>query len=188
MYYTGVGSRDISVDESTLIMDIARYLADQGITLRSGGAGGSDSSFEEGSLLSNNPDLREIYTPWRSFRCPRVGNVYHTLEEYPSPNYKISLSVARDIHPYWDKMSNGGRLLHQRNIHQVMGKDLTNPEKSKFLLACSDSDKAGVPRGGTRTAWVLAARNDIPCFNIRDKTKAEVENFLDSIGVMGGNL
>lgn len=180
MHYTGVGSRDITVQESELIMETAKYLADLGFTLRSGGAGGSDTSFEEGALLSLRPELREIYIPWKSFKCPRVGDVYHVLEDRGSENYRVSMVVARDIHPAWDRLSNGARLLHQRNVHQVMGRDLTKPVKSKFLLACSDYDKHGVPKGGTRTAWALASRNGIPCFNIRDKSKGELENFLDS--------
>jgi hypothetical protein len=66
--------------------------------------------------------------------------------------------------------------LHQRNIHQVLGKDLSKP--SSFLLACSNEDRNGDVKGGTRTAWMLAKQLDVPCFNLRDKNKQEIYLFL----------
>lgn len=182
--YTGVGSREISDDEWIIMLTIGRKLNEKGYTLRSGAAAGADSAFEEGAIQGPNKDLREIYIPWKTFSTIGYGDVYYPLDPVGTKNFRISHNVAADIHPAFFRMKRGGQLLHQRNIHQVMGIDLVNPVKSDFLLACSNSSN-GVPTGGTRTAWVLAARNDVPCFNIRGKTLEEVKEFLIQIGVFG---
>ena len=63
----------------------------------------------------------------------------------------------------------------------MLGRDLENPVPSLFLLACSDVDKNGDAKGGTRTAWMLAKQFNIPCFNIRGKSKREIFEFIKPI-------
>ena len=50
MIYAGIGSRAINDQQSKKIEEIAEKLALAGYTLRSGGAGGADSAFENGCL------------------------------------------------------------------------------------------------------------------------------------------
>ena len=72
--------------------------------------------------------------------------------------------IAAEVHPTWDRLSQGARGLHSRNCFQVLGSDLSSP--SKFLVCWAQIDKHGVPKGGTRTSWVLATQNNIPRYNL----------------------
>ena len=93
----------------------------------------------------------------------------------------LTLQYAKELHPAWDRLSQGAKKLHQRNIHQVLGRDLENPKPSCFLLACANTDKNGDPLGGTRTAWMLAKKFNVPCFNIRGKSKKQIFEFIKPI-------
>lgn len=48
MYYAGVGSRETPQDILNTMYKIGKYLASKGYTLRSGGAIGADTAFENG--------------------------------------------------------------------------------------------------------------------------------------------
>lgn len=175
--YTGVGSRDISDEEWDVMEGLAKWLA-QFFILRSGKAPGSDSAFEHGVFLSEYKDNKEIYIPWPKFEGNEIPGEKITLDRPDSVNYAVTLQWAKQIHPAFDKLSQGAKKLHQRNVHQVLGRDLSNPVPSKFLLACADVDKNGIPKGGTRTAWILAMEFNIPCLNIRGKSKREIFEWL----------
>ena len=175
--YTGVGSRDITDEEWELIVSVAKWLA-QWFKMRSGKANGADSAFEWGVHESEYPDNKEIYIPWPKFEGNEIPGEKISLDRPDSVNFALTLQYAKEIHPRWEKLTQGAKKLHQRNVHQVLGRDLENPTPSKFLLACSDEDKNGDVKGGTRTAWMLAKQFDVPCLNIRGKTKREVFEFL----------
>ena len=145
-YYTGVGSREVPSNYNKIIKVISTFLRDENYVLRSGGADGSDSIFEQ---YAGN--LKEIYLPWKGFN----NNTSNLLFD------DKAILIAKDIHPAYDKLSQGAKKLHARNIHQVLGQNLNTP--SKFLIAYT---KNGEMVGGTRTALVLAERNKIPIFNI----------------------
>lgn len=175
--YTGVGSRDVTDEEWDLMVAIAKWLAEW-FNLRSGKASGSDSAFEYGVSLSDYKDDKEIYIPWPKFEGNEIPGETISLDRPSTVNYALTLQYAKEIHPAFEKLSQGAKKLHQRNIHQVLGRDIENPTPSKFLLACSDEDKNGDVKGGTRTAWMLAKQFGVPCLNIRGKTKKEIFEFL----------
>lgn len=146
--YTGVGSRETPDDILDTFTDIAKTLHDEGYILRSGGAEGADTAFEEGA--GNKAD---IYLPWREFN------------DNPSELFNVSneaLRIAASIHPNWGACRRGAQLLHGRNVYQVLGDDLENPDPSKFLICWT---KDGREIGGTRTAIVLAKQHDVPVYN-----------------------
>lgn len=183
-YYTGVGSRDITEEEAEIIFGLAYHLAAIGGRLRSGNAPGSDLTFEEGHWAAFADSLTtyipQIFIPWRGFRH---GDFPHQDRYMSQDNlgyeWSNAANLISEIHPAWNFLKRGAKALHTRNAFQPLGTYLKRP--SKFLLACSDTDKHGIPKGGTRTAWVLAQRYDIPCFNIRGRTQHEVESFINSI-------
>lgn len=146
MHYTGVGSRESPLSIKPIMIEIAKFLATEGYTLRSGGANGPDSWFEEGSM-----GHKEIYLPDKGFN------------KNPSPLYGVceqALEIASKIHPAWHACRPYARLLHARNVYQVLGKDLNTP--SRFLLCWTER---GESKGGTRTAIKLAEKYDIPVLN-----------------------
>ena len=53
MYYTGVGSRNITSEERELIIEIAKFLGYKGFILRSGKANCADCAFALGSKKVN---------------------------------------------------------------------------------------------------------------------------------------
>lgn len=146
--YSGVGSRECPEDVQLVMTNIASILYNKGYTLRSGAANGADRAFQAGCP---DPTKRHIYLPWKEFN----GD--------DSPLYGVcpkALEIASKIHPAWQNCREKARLLHARNVYQVLGRDLNNP--SKFLICWTEK---GEERGGTRTAIKLAQKYDIPVLN-----------------------
>jgi len=158
MFYSGIGSRQSPLEVMAEMRVIAMILFQNGFTLRSGGADGADTAFEEGA-----GDLKEIYLPWQGFNKRDgivVGNKFKARD------------MAQAIHPYWESLTDGGKKLHTRNICQVLGRDLKTP--SKFLI-CWTPD--GKPSGGSRTAIVCAMEHDIPVYNLKN-SKFPIDEYL----------
>jgi hypothetical protein len=148
LFYSGVGSRECPPPIGQVMTRIATFLYEEGYILRSGGAGGADSYFEDGVV---DPEGKHIYLPDKGFN------------KNPSPLYGVceqALEIASKIHPAWHACRPYARLLHARNVYQVLGKDLNTP--SRFLLCWTER---GESKGGTRTAIKLAEKYDIPVLN-----------------------
>lgn len=171
-YYAGVGSRETPEDVMLLMTRLASKLESNGWVLRSGAADGADSAFEAGV---SNADNKEIFIAWNGFsgRTDKEGGVYCLRGEIVTQAGEI----ASTIHPAWDKLSRGARGLHSRNCFQVLGSDLNTPVK--FLVCWAKTDKQGVPQGGTRTAWVLAQKYGVKCFNLYiPEHRHKIEEYL----------
>ncbi len=138
-FYTGVGSRSTPAHILEIMTTLAKKLALDGWTLRSGGAAGADSAFEYGASLVGG--TKEIYRP--------------------SHVNKRALDMAAAIHPAWHRCSHFAKQLHARNCFQVLGINLDTP--SSFLV-CWTLNGADV--GGTRTAIVLARNHNIEVINL----------------------
>lgn len=164
-YYTGIGSRETPKDILALMTDIAVKLSSKGWTLRSGGADGADTAFENGAKL------KDIYLPWKRFNN-REGIV---LEHCDRENF--AYTKASEIHPAWDKLSRGAQALHARNIFQVLG-HLENSVPSKFVVFYAKPSGDSVS-GGTRTAVECAKLYDIPVFNLYfEEVKEKMKSFI----------
>lgn len=156
-YYTGIGSRETPKHICEMMTKIATKLEAMGYILRSGGASGADTAFEDG--VETN---KEIYIPWNDFNGRNSSSngiyLYESLNKTKEAN-----DIAKTLHPRFDYLTHGAKKLHTRNVHQVLGKDLETP--SKFVILYSETTSDGV-KGGTNTAYQLAKRNNIPCFNL----------------------
>lgn len=179
LIYTGIGSR--STPESyCLIMTVFAYTVD-GI-LRSGGADGADKAFETGA------STKEIYLPQKGFNGNDSPLVVTDFE-----NFDEIFEIAKCIHPKWDACSSNAKLLHSRNVCQVLGKDL---EKPSDVIICWTKDGANnrdvmpsISTRGTGTAIRLSERFEIPVLNIQNdedfKMMLELvdrENFMYNLG------
>jgi hypothetical protein len=156
MFYTGIGSRKTPADILLIMSNLASRLEDRGYILRSGGAEGADTAFFNGVKNKRNC---EVYIPW-----PGFAN-FHMLYQIPDKAFE----TAATVHPAWDKLPQSVQKLHARNIMQILGKDLNSP--SSFVVCytadkCVDENTRSYKTGGTATAIVLAARNNIPVFNL----------------------
>lgn len=167
-YYTGVGSRDTPPDILSLMERVAEKLSFEGWVLRSGGAAGADLAFQRGALDREQvwPErpLPLVYLPWKNFQ-------QHIQESYPAQYVVVSYSDYKDkarelvseVHPAWEKCSQGAKALHTRNAFQVLGDTLSEP--SKFCILWAPPTKDGV-KGGTNTAYQLCLRHGVPVYNL----------------------
>lgn len=151
MVYTGVGSRKTPREVLALMKKLARVLALQGWTLRSGHAPGADQEFEYGAQ-----GQAEIYLPWPSYeqRIPVLG----AHLDRPVPE---AYTIVRDFHPNWEACSSGARALQARNAHQILGRELRDP--SRFMVCWTPGAN---PIGGTGTAIRLAEHYGVETFNL----------------------
>jgi hypothetical protein len=147
-YYTGIGSRQTPQNVLDIASTLAAVFASYGYVLRSGGADGMDTAFEQGCDVFKGP--KEIYLPWKMFNN-NTSNIYTIMPE--------AFVMAREIHPNWEALSSGGQKLHARNMHQVLGRDLNTP--SRFVVCYTEPEK-----GGTSQALRLADKYGIPIINI----------------------
>lgn len=185
-YYTGIGSRQTPRDIIILMENIAYKLAQKNYILRSGCAGGADSAFETGvkrwdadtSDGWNAPTMAQLYIPWTSFVevDPYYKDWYKVLDRMTK---KVeAYQLASETHPAWDKCSKGAKALHARNTFQILGPNLNDP--SSFLICWAEVDKRGNIKGGTATAWNLAKKHSVPCFNLyNDDDKQRLIKFVE---------
>ena len=184
-FVTGVGSRAVEDAGTTnligkeRVIEIAKLLDKAGYTLRSGGAYGCDSLFEQ------HMSKKEIYVPALWFRTRPYND---EPARKPTPFDIVGVSeeasrIAESVHPAWKFLKDFPKKLHTRNVYQVLGKDLKHPSD---LLVCWTNDgcnseaTSSRDTGGTRTAIVLADRNGVPVFNLRnDKDYQMVKQRLE---------
>lgn len=159
-FLTTIGSRSTPQDILADMKALGASLAAAGFTGRSGHAGGADQAFEIGFN-----DQFEIYLPWPDFGCdtPYRGKTFVFADD------SVAMQIASEIHPNWKACSRGAKLLHSRNVYQVLGADLKTPS---IALICWTKD--GKTIGGTATAINLARRETIPVYNLATMSSEEV--------------
>lgn len=179
-YVTLVGSRDIPDEVRDTLILVGRKFAEQGYHGRSGFAEGSDICFFQGYIEAGMTHNFTNYIPWWGFRKKDIPAFYqdhtNTLRVCKSTQAE---SIASGIHPAWDRCSPAAKALHTRNVFQVLGDEINTP--SRLLVCYANMDKHSDPVGGTRTAWMLAKNNNIPCKNLKDpNTMARCLDWLDN--------
>lgn len=168
--YAGVGSRETPADALQRIEQLAGALARRGYTLRSGAAPGADAAWELGAAAAHG--RCEIFLPWGGFQGHRTGLVMER-----QPGVWEAMKLASEAHPAWERLSPAVRNLMARNAMQVLGADCASP--ARFLICWAKSsnfDAAGNlvnVAGGTGLAVRLAARFNIPAFNLAHPPHAE---------------
>ena len=165
LYYTGIGSRNTPSQICSMFMNMAKELVSLGYVLRSGGADGADKAFEIG--CDKEFGEKEIYLPWKNFNNHQSSLFVPSL---------IATKIAEQYHPNWPHCSNGARLLHGRNTHQVLGRDCNTP--SQFVLCWTHPKK-----GGTTQAIRVAMRYDIPVANLYVMKNFVLDRWLEQFNI-----
>lgn len=180
-FYTGIGSRETPDSVLELMENFSYRLSHLGWVLRSGKAAGADSAFQKGAqeyhkdnLFVKTPSqIAEIFIPWKGFKGgEELTNLYDiTLDQLDNayPEHKdMRWDWVKEVHGGWDKLSQGARKLHERNIHQLFGPNLGDAylNQSKFVVYYALETRGGAPKGGTATAVNLAKKQGIRTINL----------------------
>ncbi len=151
--YAGIGSRNTPPEVMAIMTKLARRLDELGFVLRSGGADGADSAFEDGAKN------KQVFLPWEGFNGRE--------SEFTSP-LSEAFRVAEIVHDGWLYLKPGAQKLMARNNHQILGADMRTP--ADFVVCWTpDSAEKSHQRGstgGTGQAIDLADRFGIPVFNL----------------------
>lgn len=147
-YYCGVGSRQTPDYICQAFAKIASELSELNYILRSGGADGADLAFENGA------NKKQIWLPWLGFNKSIEKFIFS--KELTEPLARLVIN-----NQHWDRLSEAGKKMHCRNVHQVLG-NLVDEPVSEFVLCWT---KGAEIIGGTATAIKLANKFDIPVFN-----------------------
>lgn len=162
MIYAGIGARETPEPILKAMRSIARYLAKQGCSLRSGGARGADTAFEQGCDLANGK--KQIFLPYKYFN--RNDSSFFAVT-------KEARLVAKKYHPGWEYLSDRGRDYMGRNAFQVLGLSLLTP--ANFIVCWTPN---GQVVGGTGQALRMAKDFHIPIFNLGSMTLGQIDQKL----------
>ncbi len=137
-----------------MMRDAAQALAERGYILRSGGAVGADSAFEEGADAAGGG--KEIF--YAESSIPTWA--FDTVDRY---------------HPAPGRLTARGRRLMARNAMQIMGEGCGIPVA--FVLCWTPG---GTGKGGTGQALRIATDYGIPIFDLAlPEVMARVDRFLE---------
>lgn len=165
MIVTGIGSRETPDDILRGMRILGRFLASEGHILRSGGATGADSAFEEGWKLSSGK--MEIYLPWDGFEKKRGGRPGYFSN---MPDLPILEEYVTRFHPKGEKLQQSFRKLMKRNCYQILGYDLNTKTDLVIMFAPEiKKDSFGKIKncsGGTGFAVRMAYEFGIPIFSM----------------------
>lgn len=162
IYYAGIGSRETPEDIRRHMFTAGRALAQLGFVLRSGGAKGADTAFENGCDSVNGK--KQIFLPYKGFN------------RHPSPFYGTTpeaRALARRLHPNWPVIGDNGRDFLARNGFQILGPDLKTP--SAFVLLWTPK---GEIVGGTGQAMRVAIDSGIPILNFATDEMSYISDFI----------
>lgn len=137
---------------------VAFALAKEGRILRSGCAPGADSAFEKGAREAGG--TLELFLPWPNFEDRADAVLGEHGRHSPAP---WTFPIAEQFHPKWGALKPGGKRLHARNVHQILGPE-EDSEWSRFVICWTGDGKAS---GGTGQAMRIAEHYEIPIFNLQ---------------------
>lgn len=155
LYYGGVGARVTPTTILEQMTGIAKKLQSKGYILRSGGARGADTAWEDGAGHS-----KQIFKPLKN----QSPYDYVTLAK--------AYQIAEQHHPTWKYLPDWHRDLLARNVHIVLGPELDNP--SEFLLCWTEdgifkTEDRTKASGGTGHTIAVACTYGVPVFNLKNK-------------------
>lgn len=170
MIYAGIGSRKTPPDILNRMKNLATVYATRGFVLRSGGAQGADTAFEQGCDFAGGK--KEIFLPWKGY-----NGRYNGLYTIPKQAYVIAEQVYG---PRWQYLKDPIKHLMARNIQQIMGKNLdTNVD---FVICWTEDGAESTSQrskrtGGTGQAIACASDLGIPVLNMKNFNLKEILTF-----------
>ena len=150
--YAGIGSRETPSAVLAVLEALASVLARAGFVLRSGGAPGADTAFEDGA--DRGGGAKEIYLPWKGFNGNRSERCVLPEEAF---------ALAEEFHPLGRglRTKQAVHKLMARNCQQILGQKLDSPVG---FVVCWTA--GGRLLGGTAQALRIAAARGIRVSNL----------------------
>lgn len=181
MIYAGIGSRKTPNNICLHMERIAYMLAKKKHVLRSGKADGADLAFQTGVEYCYNKHgygSAEILLPWAKWQQHREQRWDIIVED--NDIVHRAAQVCAKIHPAFFDLKNSHKLLHIRNMFQVLGSDL-NSYVDFVIFWAPEVD--GYVQGGTASAVHLARKFGIPTFNMALHGPKALKEFLGKFGI-----
>lgn len=179
MVYAGIGSRETPQNILDKMKEVASLLSSKKYELRSGGAKGADSAFEEGvqndkSTKYNNTTI--FYTKDATDTTRKIASEMHpNIEAMKESVYKKAIANGKSE----SEAKNSAQYAHDlqaRNTNQIFGDNLDTPVD--FVLAWT---KDGKDTGGTGQAIRMAEAKGIPVINMyNDDWKEQLNKVMNA--------
>jgi hypothetical protein len=164
--YAGIGSREISFVEKTIITHVANILSNMNLLLYSGNAPGSDQTFQK---ASNGKCV--VFLPWDRFELSSFDYTKNAVDFQIVGQSPQGIASINKYHPNPKSLGQGGKCLMARNWHQING--IAKFPMVSFVVCCATPDGKGSCIGGTSQAVRIALDLNIPVINIREKNWKE---------------
>jgi hypothetical protein len=170
--YAGIGSRDAPPEALAAMHALAARFARAGLTMRTGASPGADQAFLRGAASARG--AVELYLPWPEFEAQarataaRGARVFELAEPVAA-----ATALAQRFHPRWEELEPKQRRLRARDVHVVLGVDLSSP--AAFVICWTPDgsvDGSSAAAGGTGQALRVAAHHDVPVVNLATGTGA----------------
>ena len=158
----------------------AYKLASYGFIGRSGSATGADTAFEIGhDLFSQDTGIVrfESFLPWDGFNGHTNDDVHVVATGLPK--YHEAKLIMSSVHPKYNRLTQIEKKLHNRNVFQVLGVDLTTP--SSLLVCWAKPRGVYSVHGGTNTAYQLAIRHNATILNLYEKS--HLDRFMNEFNI-----
>ena len=161
-FYAGIGARSTPERMLDLMARVAVLMAERGWTLRSGHDRGADQAFEAGALAVDGG--AEIFLPWPGFRPEQAihGQAFVAPQGW-------AYDIARESHPRWDGLKQGGKKLQARDVHKVLGP--VEGGVASSLVLCWTPDGTG--NVDTEQTVRVAEAHGVPVFNLHHAATRE---------------
>lgn len=183
-YFALVGSREGHREEDLkLIKEAGRLITEAGFGISSGDAIGTDRTFHEGCMESNNYhnlNHRIYVVDFNGNRGNRASYYGHFIDASKLEMRDEAIKVAQSVVPHFNYIKPYAQDLQTRNVYQVLGSDLQTPVKALIYWAPPKGNLDDeVVKGGTNTALQVAKLHNIPYrLNLAVGTSGENLNTL----------
>lgn len=130
------GSRETPADILKLMGELGAYIVDSGGIVASGHCHGADLAFET-AASKVRPENVLVCLPWKGYNSEIPAHPKAKVEiltELPRDEQTMLMAEAEQYHGAWNRLTNGGRLLHTRNLligrNAIMGICYLNHSKA----------------------------------------------------------
>ena len=170
-FYAGIGSTKTPEHIQEKMTEIAKLLEIKRYTLRSGGATGADTAFENGVR-----HRKEIFYQYDYILSDAE------CVPYAKSELKFSSEMCDRFHPIGKKLRGRTRDLISRNTFQIFG--IGDTQNVDFVICYTQDGSEGITSqltGGTGQALRIAKAYHIPIYNLKNYIGISPNEFVEFV-------